>query len=69
MANARQMVHSADRCAENIAQGQPDIDAVMNAWMNSNGHRANILNPNYTKVGLSAYVSDNGSPFWCQQFE
>ena len=68
MANHLRMVHSSGH-AENIAMGQPDVDAVMDAWMNSSGHRANILNPNYTKVGLSGYAAPNGSPFWCQQFE
>ena len=68
MANSQQMVHSSGH-AENIAMGQSDVDAVMNAWMNSSGHRANILNPGYTKVGLSGYASPSGSPFWCQQFE
>ena len=69
MANARSMVHSTFPCAENIAMGQSDVDDVMNSWMNSSGHRANILNPNYTKVGLSGYASPSGSPFWCQQFK
>ena len=68
MANSRRMVHSSGH-AENIAMGQADVDAVMDAWMNSSGHRANILNPSYTKVGLSGYMSPSGSPFWCQQFE
>jgi uncharacterized protein YkwD len=69
MANAHNMVHSTFPYAENIAMGQPDVDDVMNAWMNSSGHRANILNPSHTKVGLSGYYSPSGSPFWCQQFE
>jgi uncharacterized protein YkwD len=69
MANSHNMVHSTFPCAENIAMGQPDVDDVMNTWMNSSGHRANILNPSYTKVGLSGYASPSGSPFWCQQFK
>jgi uncharacterized protein YkwD len=69
MANARRMVHSTDPCAENIAMGQPDVENVMGAWMRSSGHRANILNAGYTKVGLSGYTNEQGSPFWCQQFE
>lgn len=68
MANHFSMIHSTFRCAENIAEGQPDVDAVMAAWMNSSGHRANILNPNYTKVGLSGYSAPGGRAFWCQQF-
>jgi uncharacterized protein YkwD len=69
MANAHSMVHSTFPYAENIAMGQADVDGVMNSWMNSSGHRANILNPSYTKIGLSGYASPSGSPFWCQQFE
>jgi uncharacterized protein YkwD len=69
MANAHNMVHSTFPYAENIAMGQADVDDVMHAWMNSSGHRANILNPNHTKVGLSGYYSPSGSPFWCQQFD
>ena len=37
-------------CGENIAYGYPDARSVMNGWMNSEGHRANILNPNYTGI-------------------
>ena len=68
MANTRQMIHGVGH-PENIAMGQSDVDNVMTAWMNSSGHRANILNPGYTKVGLSGYLSPDGTPFWCQQFE
>jgi hypothetical protein len=67
MANAHSMIHGVGR-TENIAMGQPNVDAVMTAWMNSSGHRANILNPGWTRVGLSGYMSPSGTPFWCQQF-
>jgi len=50
---------------ENIAQGQKTPKEVMDAWMNSAGHRANILNSNYTEIGIG-YVSDNS--YWVQQF-
>ena len=39
-------------CGENIALGFSDAKSVVNAWMNSSTHRANILNPNYTSMGL-----------------
>lgn len=52
---------------ENIAMGQKTPQAVMTAWMNSSGHRANILNKNYTKLGVG-YVYNNGRPYWVQQF-
>lgn|GEM_PF-3394232 len=50
---------------ENIAKGQKTPKEVVNAWMNSEGHRANILNGSFTHIGVG-YVS-NGS-IWTQQF-
>jgi len=50
---------------ENIAYGQSTPQAVVNAWMNSSGHRANILNPSYTQIGVG-YVA-NGH-YWTQLF-
>lgn len=52
---------------ENIAWGQKSPEAVMNAWMNSDGHRANILNPKFTKIGVGHYVN-NGTSYWTQLF-
>lgn len=52
---------------ENIAWGQRTPEAVVNAWMNSEGHRANILNKNYTSIGVGYHL--NGStPYWTQLF-
>ncbi|MOA17824.1 Cysteine-rich secretory protein family protein [compost metagenome] len=48
---------------ENIAKGQRTPEEVMNAWMNSEGHRQNILNPNFTSIGVAYY---NGE--WVQEF-
>ena len=48
---------------ENIAKGQKSPQEVMNAWMNSSGHRANILNGSYTSIGVGYY---NGA--WVQLF-
>ena len=42
---------------ENIAMGQSTPQAVVNAWMNSKGHRANILNASFTQIGMG-YVAD-----------
>lgn len=53
--------------AENIAMGQQTPAAVMKAWMNSEGHRENILNCTYTEMGLGYAVGD-GSPYWTQTF-
>jgi uncharacterized protein YkwD len=54
--------------AENIAMGQPQSSEVVRAWMNSSGHRANILNPNNRKIGVGAFRTENGTIYWCQQF-
>ncbi|GAC43248.1 CAP domain-containing protein [Paenibacillus popilliae] len=48
---------------ENIAKAQRTPEEVMNAWMNSEGHRQNILNPDYTAIGVAYY---NGE--WVQEF-
>ena len=50
---------------ENIAKGYSTPQAVVNGWMNSSGHRANILNSSYTKIGVG-YVSDGR--YWTQMF-
>ena len=50
---------------ENIAMGQTTPQAVVNAWMNSEGHRANILNASFTQIGMG-YVADGH--YWTQQF-
>ncbi|MFJ3632260.1 CAP domain-containing protein [Streptomyces sp. NPDC090112] len=52
---------------ENIARGQGDADAVMKAWMNSPGHKANILNCEFRTLGVGVYVADGG-PWWTQDF-
>lgn len=53
---------------ENIAMGQRTPDEVMTAWMNSPGHRANILSPNYNQIGVGLAKNTNGSPYWTQEF-
>ena len=50
---------------ENIARGQATPQAVVNAWMNSSGHRANILNSSFTHIGVG-YVADG--KYWTQMF-
>nr|WP_249283818.1 SafA/ExsA family spore coat assembly protein [Ligaoa zhengdingensis] len=50
---------------ENIAYGQSTPRAVVNAWMNSSGHRANILNASYTQIGVG-YVAKGH--YWTQMF-
>lgn len=53
---------------ENIAMGQTSPAQVMNGWMNSPGHRANILNGSYTKIGVGAVQNSNGTYYWTQHF-
>lgn len=53
---------------ENIAWGQKFPEAVIQAWMNSEGHRANILNKNFTKIGVGYYQNAAGRNFWTQLF-
>lgn len=53
---------------ENIASGQNTPEEVVNAWMNSEGHRANILSPNFGKIGVGYVTSANGTPYWTQLF-
>jgi uncharacterized YkwD family protein len=52
---------------ENIASGQTTAQTVMDTWMNSAGHAANILNGNFTEIGVG-YSYNNGSPIWTQLF-
>ena len=52
---------------ENIAMGQRPPEIVMNDWMNSSGHRANILNENYDCIGVG-YTMVDGYPYWVQLF-
>lgn len=53
---------------ENIAMGQRTPADVMKAWMNSPGHKANILSPSYNQMGCGLAKNPNGSPYWTQQF-
>ncbi len=53
---------------ENIAWGQRSPEEVMKAWMNSSGHRANIMNPNFTTIGVGYYENAKGTDYWCQLF-
>ena len=53
--------------AENIAYGQADAAEVMTAWMNSSGHRANILNCSLTRLGVGV-AEGAGGPWWTQLF-
>lgn len=79
MANVRRMYHQPMSnitrdcpgmgwAGENIAMGQRDAAAVMRAWMNSSGHRQNILGKQYTHIGLGLARDGRGTPYWVQNF-
>lgn len=53
---------------ENIAAGQPSPAAVMQGWMNSPGHRENILNPQYTHIGVGLAQGGSYRTYWTQLF-
>lgn len=54
---------SYSSAGENIAKGQKSAEEVMNQWMNSPGHRANILNSSFTEIGIASYNTE-----WVQEF-
>lgn len=53
---------------ENIAKGQKTPEEVVNAWMNSQGHRENILSTNFTDIGVGVAKSSDGTLYWTQMF-
>ena len=55
-------------CGENIAWGQKSPEEVVAAWMNSAGHRANILNSGYTKLGVGYEQNERGVNYFTQLF-
>ena len=68
-ARQHRMYHSKNGYGENVAYGQKNPSEVMRAWMNSPGHRANILNAKYSEIGVGAVVSSNGAVYWTQAFK
>ena len=53
---------------ENIAAGQRTPEEVMQAWLNSSGHRANILNANFDTIGIGVYHGGKYGIYWTQTF-
>ena len=53
---------------ENVAAGQKSARAVMRAWMNSSGHRKNILNPNFRDIGIAYAQGGRYGIYWTQVF-
>ena len=67
MANSQSLTHTTQSLAENIAMGQNNSQQAVRDWMNSPGHRANMLNGSYKRVGAAAYTSRSGATYWCLQ--
>lgn len=53
--------------AENIAFGYPTAERVVDGWMNSPGHKANILNPHLREIGVGV-ILNSARPYWVQDF-
>lgn len=53
---------------ENIAKGQRSAQEVVTGWMNSEGHRKNILNSDYNQIGVGCVADSNGTLYWTQMF-
>ena len=49
---------------ENIAAGQPDAATVVEAWLESAGHCANIMQPEYSRFGVALEAAEDGTPYW-----
>lgn len=77
MADTGRMHHSSMRdimalgfksAGENIAWGQKDVATVMRTWLNSPGHRANIMSTKYSSIGCGVAESSRGVMYWCTCF-
>jgi len=67
-ASRNRMYHSRYGYGENVAVGYSTPQAVMTAWMNSRGHRANILSGRYKEIGVGLVYGRGGRAYWTQEF-
>lgn len=65
---AQQAKYSYSMVGENVACGQTSVSMVMDGWMNSDGHRRNILNHSFTEIGVGSAKSSTGQIYWCVVF-
>ena len=65
---ARYVAYPFGRLAENVALGFPDAETVVQGWMTSKGHRANILNSDVLETGIAIARSSAGGLYYCQVF-
>ena len=56
------------RMAENVAQGFPSAESVVRGWMNSSGHRHNVLNADVSETGIGIARAPGGGLYFCQVF-
>lgn len=68
MAREMRLRHSNDKVAENVAVGAATAEDVVVMWMHSPGHRANILNRGYRRIGVAGFIGPDGKAYWVQQF-
>lgn len=60
----RKVIGGGNLCSENVAMGQKNIETVFSSWMNSSGHRDNMLNSRITHVGLGISPVKGGTLYW-----
>ena len=65
---ARYVGYPSGRIAENVALGYPNAETVVEGWMNSRGHRENILNREVMETGIAIMRSRDGGLYYCQVF-
>jgi len=65
---ARHVGYPYGRLAENVAHDYPDAQTVVQGWMTSKGHRANILNSDVAETGIAIARSSSGGLYYCQVF-
>ena len=65
---ARHVGYPFGRLAENVAHDYPDAQTVVQGWMTSRGHRANILNSDVAETGIAIARSSSGGLYYCQVF-
>lgn len=65
---ARDCGYSGSWWGENIAYGYPTAQSVVNGWLSSPGHKANIVNANFTSTGVGVASTGGGQLYWTQSF-
>jgi uncharacterized protein YkwD len=65
---ARHVGYPFGRLAENVAHDYPSAQSVVEGWMTSRGHRANILNSDVAETGIAIARSSSGGLYYCQVF-